>query len=101
MKNKTKYSLTSKILVYPGMSGWRFLIIPTNVAQEIKANFGNRAKGWGSLPVTVTLNSSVWKTSIFPDKKSGTYFLPLKAKIRRAEEIFDEDVLGFSIKIDM
>jgi hypothetical protein len=101
MKKKTKYSLTSKILVYPGMSGWRFLIIPTNDAQEIKANFGNRAKGWGSLPVTVTLNSSVWKTSIFPDKKSGTYFLPLKAKIRKAEEIFDEDVLRFSIKIDI
>lgn len=100
MKKKTKYSLTSKILVYPGMSGWRFLIIPTDTAKEIKENFGNRAKGWGSLPVTVTLKSSVWQTSIFPDKRSGTYLLPLKAQIRKAEEIIDSDVVSFTIKIN-
>jgi hypothetical protein len=76
------YKLSSKVIVYPGMGGWRFLAVQKKDGQEIKTAFGAQAKGWGSLPVSVTLGKTIWDTSIFPDKKSGSYVLPLKAKIR-------------------
>lgn len=93
------YKLNSKILVYPGMNAWRFLILPQKQGQEIKEKFGKRAKGWGSLPVSVTLGQTTWQTSIFPDKKSGTYLLPLKAQIRKKEDIADDDVVSFTLAI--
>lgn len=93
------YKLTSKVFVYPGMNAWRFLGLPEKQGREIKQKFGARAKGWGSLPVSVTIGKTVWDTSIFPDKKSGTYLLPLKAKVRKAESISDDAMVKFFIKL--
>ncbi len=93
------YKLKSKVLVYPGMSAWRFLGLPEKQGQEIKKKFGSRAKGWGSLPVSVTIGKTVWDTSIFPDKKSRSYLLPLKSKVRKAENISDDATVTFSLKL--
>ncbi len=93
------YKVSSEVLVYPGMGGWRFLVLPKKESTEIKEKFGSRAKGWGSLPVSVTIGKTTWETSIFPDKKSGSYLLPLKAQVRRAEEIPDKEKVRFTIKI--
>lgn len=93
------YKLKSKVFVYPGMSAWRFLGIPKKQGKEIKEKFGSRAKGWGSLPVSVTIGKTTWDTSIFPDKKSGSYLLPLKAKIRTAEGISDDSTVSFSLTV--
>ena len=37
--------------------------------------------------------------SIFPDSKSGTYILPLKAKVRKKENIYEGDTVTFSCDI--
>ncbi len=93
------YKLKSKVLVYPGMSAWRFLVLPKKEGQEIKETFGKHARGWGSIPVSVMIGRTTWETSIFPDKKSGTYLLPLKAQIRKKEEIYDEDTVTYTVRI--
>jgi len=81
------------------MAGWHFLSLPQKQATEIKKQFGGKAKGWGSLPVAVTLGKSTWRTSIFPDKRSNTYLLPLKAEVRKKEGIGAEDTVTFTIEI--
>lgn len=93
------YSLTSKVIVYPGMGGWRFLGIPKKEGVEIREKFGKSAKGWGSLPVQVTIGRTSWETSIFPDKQSGSYILPLKAQVRKAERIDDGEVVRFKLRL--
>ena len=97
-KTSKKSNFKSSVIVYPGMSGWRFLFIPKHKSREIKEKFGKSAKGWGSLPVFATIGKTTWKTSIFPDKKSGTYLLPLKAQVRKKENIYDDDNVSFVIK---
>jgi Domain of unknown function (DUF1905) len=84
---------------YPGMAAWRFLTLSKKHGQEIKKTFGMRARGWGSLPVSVIVGSSTWDTSIFPDKKSGSYLLPLKAKIRKVEGITDHSTVSFVLTL--
>lgn len=96
---KAVYTLSSKVIVYPGMGGWRFLMLPKKSSEEIKGKFGRSARGWGSLPVSVTVGKTAWDTSIFPDKKSSTYLLPLKAKIRKVEHILDDDRVTFTITL--
>jgi hypothetical protein len=96
---KKEYKMRSKVWPYPGMAGWRFLTLPKKYGQEIRKNFGGYAKGWGSLPVSVTIKKTTWKTSIFPDKNSGSYVLPLKSKIRKMEDISDHSTVSFTLSL--
>jgi hypothetical protein len=93
------YKTASNVIPYPGVSGWRFLLLPKKYGQEIKKKFGGRARGWGSLPVSATIGNTTWNTSIFPDKRSGSYLLPLKAKVRKAEKISDDSKVAFTIRL--
>jgi hypothetical protein len=96
---KRNFALQSKVIVYPGFGAWRFLHVGSDVSRQIKIDFGTRAAGFGSIRVRVCIGSTTWDTSIFPDKKSGTYLLPLKAAIRKKEEIADDDIVSFSVTI--
>lgn len=96
MKNKT-YKIKSKLFKWTGKAAWFFIRIEKKLAEKINDNFSMYAAGWGSLPVNVTLGNSKWKTSIFPDK--GTYLLPIKSQIRKAENIKEGDELDINLKI--
>ena len=98
MKSK-QYKTRAKVWLYPGMAGWHFIALPKKQSMSIKKTFGAFARGWGSLPVTVTIGKTSWKTSIFPDKKSATYLLPLKADVRKKEQIFESDTVTFSVQV--
>lgn len=87
------------MLVYPGMAAWRFLYVPQKDSAALKEKYGTHARGWGSLPVRATIGKTSWGTSIFPDKKSGCYLLPLKAAVRKVEGIDDEDTVRFAIEL--
>ena len=75
------------VWLWPGDAAWHFVSLPKDLTEEINARFGDRKRGWGSLPVTVTIGSTSWDTSIFLDKKSATFVLPLKADVRKKEGI--------------
>jgi len=46
----------------------------------------------------VKIGKTAWKTSIFP-AKDGTYLLPVKAQVRKAEGLFAGNRVSFAIKI--
>jgi hypothetical protein len=91
------FSVKAEVWIYPGMAGWHFVTLPKKQGSEIKERFGKAARGWGSLPVKVTVGKTSWKTSIFPDKRSGSYLLPLKAEVRKKERIKAGDILSFTL----
>ncbi len=94
------YKMRSKAWLCPGMTGWHFPSLPKKQSEEIKKTYaGVKRKGWGSLPVEARIGKTTWKSSIFPDSRPGTYLLPLKASVRKAEGIFADDTVTFSIKI--
>ena len=70
----SRYAVKGNVWLWPGENGaWHF--------------------------VHVDKKTSTWKTSIFPDKRSGTYLLPLKASVRRAEAISEGDTIAFTLEI--
>lgn len=81
------YKIKSKVWLYPGLAAWHFVSVPKKEAAQIKKAFGGLAAGFGSLPVNVKVGETSWRTSIFPDSKTQTYLLPLKAQIRKKENI--------------
>jgi hypothetical protein len=93
------FKMKATVWQYPGAGGWHFLTLPQEESEIIKEAFSALIHGWGSLPVTVTIGQTVWKTSIFLDSKSGSYLLPLKAEVRKKEKIGIGDTITFSIEI--
>ncbi|MBP9695434.1 MAG: DUF1905 domain-containing protein [Candidatus Magasanikbacteria bacterium] len=97
---KKKFIFTAGLWLYPGMAGnWTFVSLPKKDGEAIKKSFGKHSRGWGSLRVEVRLGKSKWRTSVFPDKKSGTYILPIKAGIRKCEGIIAGDKTKVSLEI--
>lgn len=88
-----------KVWIYPGDAPWHFVNVGKGISKEIKELFGEWSGGFGSLPVKVIVGKTTWKTSIFPDKKSGSYLLPLKASVRKKENIIADKTLSYSIEI--
>lgn len=84
---RAEYQVRAKVWLYPGAGGWHFVNLPRKVSAEIKDLFGADAKGFGSLPVNVRIGRTAWQTSIFPDRKSGSYLFAIKAEVRKEERI--------------
>jgi hypothetical protein len=96
-----QFKISAKVWLYPGMAAWHFVTLPKKESDKITAVFGGLKKGWGSLPVNVTIGNTTWKTSIFPDKKAGAYLLPLKAVIRKKEKITNDQTVTFLLEIQI
>ena len=45
------------------------------------------------------IGKSEWVTSVFPDRHSATYILPLKKQIRYEENLYDGREFNFAIEI--
>ena len=94
------YKLKSKVWLYPGMKGqWYFVSVPKKESDAIRVEFGKVARGWGSHRVEVKVGKAKWRTSIFPESKTGVYLLPLKAAVRKSEGIFEKDEIAYRITI--
>lgn len=96
---KTEYTIRSSIFLWQGNAAWHFVSIPKKQSAELKKHFGAVAKGWGSIPVSILLGKTRWKTSIFPDNTSGTYLLPLKAAVRKKEGLSCGDTVRFLLQV--
>jgi len=92
---KKIFETKSHVWVYDGPAAWHFAIIDTKTSKKIKdLRLGKR--GWGSVPVNVTIGKTKWKTSIFPDK-DNVYLLPIKKEVRKLESI----KVGSNLKIKL
>lgn len=78
---------TAVVRRYDGATAWYFLTLPVDLAEEIRSRV--ERVGFGSVRVQVRIGTSSWATSVFPDKESGSFVLPVKAAVRRAEDLDD------------
>jgi len=96
---KKAYTLRGNVWLWPGDAPWHFVSVDKKTSKEIRETYGNNARGFGSLPVIATIGKTTWTTSIFPERKTYMYMLPIKAAVRKKEDIYDGDTVTFTIKI--
>ena len=89
------------VWLFPGDAGWHFASVPEDLSTEIKEAFGTMARGWGSLPVEATIGDTMWKTSIFWDKKLNAYLLPLKAEVRKRERFAAGETISVVLELQL
>src|SRR5829696_7478843 len=65
-----------------GPAPYRFVSVPPDAADAIRAIASEVTYGWGMIPVTVSIGGSTWKTALWP--KDGGYVVPIKDRYRKA-----------------
>ena len=73
------------------------MTIPAKPSRDIKAISSLVTYGWGVIPVHVRIGKTEWQTSLFP--KDGRYLVPIKASVRKAEQLEDGDKVTIRLEI--
>jgi hypothetical protein len=82
---------------WSGEAAWYFATLPVDLGEEIRAQV--EPVGFGSVRVIATIGGTTWWTSVFPDKQSGSYVLPVKAAVRKAERIAGDDPVTIHVAV--
>jgi hypothetical protein len=97
---KDPFTFKASVFLYPDeTAAWHFLGVPKAVSQKIKALQVVGRRGFGAVRVRATIGDTTWDTSIFPSKYSGSYLLPLKALVRKREDVAANDTVKCVIEI--
>ncbi|HEX5404110.1 MAG TPA: DUF1905 domain-containing protein [Pseudonocardiaceae bacterium] len=84
-----EFEFGGELWFWRGPAPWYFITVPENDCAIMRAESAAVSYGWGMIPVTAKIGGSEWKTSLFP--KDGSYVVPVKADVRRAEGLDEGD----------
>ena len=76
-----------------------FMSVPEELSGEIRAHGLLVRRGFGSVKVEATLDEFTWRTSVFPSKNSGGYFLPIKIDVLRNTGIAAGDEVTVTLEL--
>lgn len=80
-----RFEFTSPLWEWSTQSApWYFITVPDNVGDDIR-EIPRMPRGFGAVRVRVTVGDSTWLTSLFPESRMGSYWLPVKKAVRQAE----------------
>lgn len=77
-------------------ASWYFVETDKLLATTIHSS-AKIIKGFGSIPVQVTVGETTWRTSFFPTKQK-TYLLAIKAAVRQREDLREGDLITVAVK---
>lgn len=101
MMDSLQIACEGRVKIYSSAKAtWYFVALPEEDAKQIQFFTQGKRRGWGSVRVKAAIGDSVWSTSIFPDSKSSSYVLPVKAEIRKKEKIGNGDMVQFQLIIE-
>lgn len=89
-----------ELWLHRGPGGWTFVTLPPDCADQIRFFIGSRkGRAWGMVKVSARIGGSSWDTTIWPDKSSGSFLLPVKAAVRKKEKIAAGDTVEVSLQL--
>jgi hypothetical protein len=92
-------SVTGPLWLWTGDNGsWHFFTVPPEQSDEIRAYCLANRRGFRSARVEASIGRVTWRTSVFPTK-SGGYFLPVKADVRRKAGVAAGDEVTVELEL--
>ena len=88
---------TGELWHWRGPAPYWFVTVPDEFCRELDAIKAEVTYGWGVLPATVRIGGTEFTTSLFP--KDGTFLVPVKTAVRRAEGIEGGDVVVVEVVV--
>jgi hypothetical protein len=94
-----QYQFKAKLWQHQGPGGWYFVSLPLQLSKEIRTVFKMDEEGWGRLKAIAKIGGTEWKTAIWFDSKRNNYLLPLKADIRKKEQLMIDQSVNINLWI--
>jgi hypothetical protein len=93
-----KVDVIGEIWYWRGPSPFHFVTVPDEESAHLRSVARGVSYGWGMIPVRARIGGTEWTTSLFP--KEGRYVVPVKAAVRRAEELDEGDTVVVRLTVD-
>ena len=91
------FTFTASVWEWRGPAPYHFVSVPLEIAQEIKELASAVTYGWGMIPVAGKIGNTSFTTSLWA--KNGTYAVPLKDALRKAEGISLNDTVSVELTL--
>ena len=91
------FEFNDKIWFWKGPAPWYFVTVPPEQCLALKAIATFVTYGWGMIPVTVQIGKSKWQTALWP--KDDRYIVPIKASVRKAEKLAEDDTVTIRLTV--
>jgi len=92
-----EFSFSATVWEWRGPAPYHFVSVPPDVAIEIKELASAVTYGWGMIPVSGKIGATMFDTSLWA--KNGTYAVPLKDAVRKAEGISLNDLVSIELSL--
>jgi len=92
-----EFSFSGSVWEWRGPAPYHFVSVPSAIASEIKELASAVTYGWGMIPVSGKIGSTSFSTSLWA--KNGTYAVPLKDAVRKAEGISLGDMVSVKLSL--
>lgn len=93
-------SITAPLKLWRGEEGSsHFMSIPEEASDEIRLHALEMPRGFGSVKVECRIGDLAWRTSVFPSKGSGGYFLPVRIAVVREAGIAEGDEVTVDLEL--
>lgn len=89
---------SGEVVYWRGPAPFHFVMVPEPQASELREVAAELTYGWGCVPARGRIGDTAFSTALFP--KDGTFAVPIKVAVRRAEGIELGDVLAVSLELD-
>jgi hypothetical protein len=93
------FAFEGNIWQWRGPAPFYFVTVPNKESVELKKILRFVTYGWGMIPATIKIGETEWKTALFA--KDGNYIVPLKASVRKAEELSEGDLVAVELQVSM
>lgn len=87
-----------EIIHWRGPAPFHFVTVPEEQSAAIEAVSPLVTYGWGAIPAQVRIGATDFTTSLFP--KGDRYLVPIKAAVRRAEDLTLGDAVTVRLRLD-
>ena len=94
-----KLTFDAELWPFEAGAGWVFLTLPDDESAAVRDIPRPPQPGFGSVRVRVTIGTTTWLTSVFPQAGGGPYILPVKKAVRKAENIDIVDVARVTLEL--
>lgn len=91
------FVFSANVWEWRGPAPYHFVAVPEDIAAEIKEMASAVTYGWGMIPVSGKIGSTSFTTSLWA--KNGTYAVPLKDAVRKAEGISLGDMVSVELSL--
>jgi hypothetical protein len=89
---------SGEIIYWRGPAPFHFVMMPAQESVELQASAAELTYGWGCIPARGRIGETAFTTALFP--RDGSYAVPVKVAVRRAEGLELGDVVSVRLEFE-